>query len=363
MEREILLKLYNRLTGFVEKLPGGLQKPILRELVPIRETFLESRPASLLLLGNDTSPPSGFLANLGMKNLEVCGLVDNGWRTFESRALGAIQLLDARAGSPVPEAALLQKKPDLIVWLQGPEMAPASTLSASAALLRDYCPASIPLVAWAIEPSAAPRAASAIAAERQLSSRGGRIFHDREFFAEAVCELLPNPAKLSFARLTAARKAQATIARSLLKSFSAVCGVIGVQPIPLADLPILTTLQTLMVTLIIQTTQRRASPKLVAEFLGALGFNIGAGFLFRESARALIKIFPFWGNAVSGLVAGAGTYAIGQAAIAYFIEGLPVEETRRLFSKLKPGSKTFAHAQLPPPLPEPGDSEKAASDQ
>ena len=35
----------------MEKLPGGLQKPILRELVPIRELYLEQRPARILLLG------------------------------------------------------------------------------------------------------------------------------------------------------------------------------------------------------------------------------------------------------------------------------------------------------------------------
>jgi len=96
--------------------------------------------------------------------------------------------------------------------------------------------------------------------------------------------------------------------------------VIGVQPIPLADMPILTTLQTLMVGMIIHTTGRPFSVRLVAEFLGALGFDIGARLVLREGARAIVKVIPIWGNAVSGFIAGAGTYAIGKAAIAYFIE-------------------------------------------
>ncbi len=57
--------------------------------------------------------------------------------------------------------------------------------------------------------------------------------------------------------------------------------------------------------------------------------NVGAAFLFREGARAVVKFFPGWGNAVSGAVAGAGTYAIGLAATGYFVDGLPMEEARK----------------------------------
>jgi len=117
--------------------------------------------------------------------------------------------------------------------------------------------------------------------------------------------------------------------------------LIGVQPIPLADMPILTTLQSLLVGLIVYVSGRRASARLIAEFAGALGVNIGAGFVFREGARALLKIFPVWGNAISGIVAGAGTYAVGRAAIAYFIEDLPIQETKKLFRKLQPGLESF----------------------
>jgi uncharacterized protein (DUF697 family) len=165
--------------------------------------------------------------------------------------------------------------------------------------------------------------------------------------AEALCTCLPNGAKLEFARLTLARGAQAHIASTLLKSFTAVCGVIGVQPIPLADMPILTTLQSLLVGLIVYVSGRRVSARLIAEFVGALGFNIGAGFVFREGARALLKIFPVWGNAISGIIAGAGTYAVGRAAIAYFIEDLPLQETKKLFRKLQPGLNSFKERALP----------------
>jgi uncharacterized protein (DUF697 family) len=72
-----------------------------------------------------------------------------------------------------------------------------------------------------------------------------------------------------------------------------------------------------------------------AEFFGALGLNIGAGMVFREGARAAIKLLPGWGNAISGGVAAAGTYAIGRSAIGYFIEGISLAEARKLFHRKK----------------------------
>ncbi|HEY5793307.1 MAG TPA: hypothetical protein VIS74_08410, partial [Chthoniobacterales bacterium] len=135
----------------------------------------------------------------------------------------------------------------------------------------------------------------------------------------ALCGYLPNAAKLDFARLMGARHAQAELARTLLNSFSAICGIIGTQPIPIADLPVLTSLQTLMVGLIIHVSGRKAGPKLIAEFLAAVGVNLGAGLLLREGARTVVRFVPGFGSAVSGFIAGGGTFLIGKAAIAYFI--------------------------------------------
>ena len=106
------------------------------------------------------------------------------------------------------------------------------------------------------------------------------------------------------------------------------------QPIPVADMPLLFSIQATMVALIIHTSGRPASFKLASEFLAALGVSAGAGFLFRETARALLRFIPIWGNAVSGIIAGTGTYAIGRAAITYFIDDSPLVETRRLFLSL-----------------------------
>ncbi len=345
MNRDSLLTVYDRLAGLIDKLPGGLQKPILRELTPIRQVFLEQRAPRVMLVGNPAGSAQEVLATLGADHLETGGS-DNGWRSYRISGRGEILILDARKDVPQEHVkiALARLQPDLVLFLEMPD-APAADWKSFVSLCGFV---EAPIVA--LTSGSAFRLQALLSAEHTLAHRVPRVVSaDDPACVEAICAALPLPAQLEFARLTNARRAQAHIAGSLLKSFSAVCGVIGVQPIPLADMPILTTLQTLMVGMIIHTTGRPFSARLVAEFLGALGFNIGAGLVMREGARAIVRIVPIWGNAVSGFIAGAGTYAIGKAAIAYFIEETPITETRKIFRSLLPrfGKKRKTSPALP----------------
>lgn len=349
MNREDLITLYDRFARLVEKLPGGLQKPILRELTPIRNLFLEQRSARLILLGGTPQSVPETLHRLFGITVET-GESDHGWRSYHVPDRGTIQILDARGDTPtaVVEGAIAFITPDAALFLKDQDDSVSGLESAAERI--DLCPKDIPLVGVALGgDSARARLSALMSADRSFFARQVAVCSPEagDSVAETVCALLPSPAKLEFARITAAKAAQAQIAGSLLKSFTAVCGVIGLQPIPLADMPVLTALQTLMVGLIIHTTGRPVSPRLIAEFLGALGINIGAGMVFRESARAIIKVVPFWGNAVSGMVAGAGTYALGRAAIAYFIEESPITETKKLFQTLLPGWDAFKRRRLP----------------
>ncbi len=346
MNRDSLLTVYDRLAGLIEKLPGGLQKPILRELTPIRQVFLEQRAPRLMLVGAPSGPTRDILASLGATQLETGGS-DNGWRSYRVPGRGEVLILDARQGVSNDQlrTGLDRQHPDVILFVETPGTCDKDWKES----VTRCCLVDCPVVALASE--SAFRLQAMLSAEQSLAHRVPRVLSaDDPARIEAVCAALPLPAQLEFARLTNARRAQAHIASSLLKSFSAVCGVIGVQPIPLADMPILTTLQTLMVGMIIHTTGRPFSGRLVAEFLGALGFNIGAGFVLREGARAIVRVVPIWGNAVSGFIAGAGTYAIGKAAIAYFIEETPIHETRKMFRSLLPRlGRKKSLPELPPP--------------
>jgi uncharacterized protein (DUF697 family) len=121
----------------------------------------------------------------------------------------------------------------------------------------------------------------------------------------------------------------------VIKSVTAICAAVGTQPIPLADFPILTSLQATMVAAIMHISGREWNVKLAGEFIAALGANIGAGLVLREGARAAAKLVPIWGNAISGAVAGGGTYTIGRSASAYFIEGVSLTDARHMFRRKK----------------------------
>ena len=348
ISRETLLNFYDRFTRLVEKLPGGLQKPILRELMPIRELFLEQRPARILLLGAAGKSVPELLRALAGITVET-GASDNGWRTYRVPERGDLLVLDARSDTPeeVVAGALGRNLPDAAILIREDNDREQGIENAAQRL--KPLGSEIPLVGIALGGNTSrARLAAALQSHQIFAARKTAISSpdDGEATAEKIAGMLPNSARLEFARLTGAREAQRQIASSLLKSFTAVCGVIGLQPIPLADMPILTSLQTLMVGLIIYTTGKPVNARTFAEFLGALGLNIGAGILLREGARAMIKFIPFWGHAISGMVAGAGTYAVGRAAIAYFIEDIPLSESRKLFQKLLPTWRTFASRRL-----------------
>ena len=87
----------------------------------------------------------------------------------------------------------------------------------------------------------------------------------------------------------------------------------------------------MMVSGVMYLSGRERSLRAATEFVGAIGANVGAGMLLREGARALLKFVPGWGNVVCGMVAGAGTYAIGHAASAYFLEGVTISDARKAY--------------------------------
>jgi uncharacterized protein (DUF697 family) len=182
----------------------------------------------------------------------------------------------------------------------------------------------------------------------QLSSGAEPANEKSRLLISLLARNLPNQARIEMLRIARDRSAQTEVAQTLVKSTTAICAAIGAQPIPLADLPILTTLQLVMVSGIMYLSGRERSLRAATEFVAALGANVGAGMLLREGARAVLKFFPGWGNVVCGMVAGAGTYAIGRAAIVYFVEGLSLKEAKRTYiASRKKRSKREQMPSLP----------------
>jgi uncharacterized protein len=147
---------------------------------------------------------------------------------------------------------------------------------------------------------------------------------------------LPDAGRGTFVRIARVRGLQEELASNLTRATAAICAGVAALPIPVADVIPITTLQVTLIAGIAWLSGRPLDRKAAAEFLAAMGANVGLGYAFREGARALIKfVFPGAGGMVSGAVAFAGTLAIGAAARSYFLRGGSIEDAKNAFEGVK----------------------------
>jgi uncharacterized protein (DUF697 family) len=377
MNRQTLLSIYERLEAIISKLPGPLQSAVMGELKPIKEIFLSQRLARIGVVGKPNADASALLSGLLGSDLQMIETKQNGgWITYELHGRGGFRILDARRLNETSltwnalAGAISEENPDLFVFLvDGSQPIELGLECEQTVRLLDMAElrhqSKAGLIGVIDLPSATPPAvveARRLELQAWLSAPGrlsahfvksvavcsfvrfrvdGSIDPDRDerrnldVLGELLTRELPGDAQVEMARLVKAKKVQLEIAQHLVRSLTTVCAAIGVQPIPFADFPILTAIQVAMVSGIMHVSGRELGLKAAAEFFGALGANIGVGMVFREGARAAAKLLPGWGNAISGGVAAAGTYAIGRSAIGYFIEGISIAEARRLFQRQK----------------------------
>jgi predicted GTPase len=164
----------------------------------------------------------------------------------------------------------------------------------------------------------------------------GTVRGDERWRIDDLCDrifhTLPEAGRGIFARVARVQRLQEEMAQNLSRATAALCAALAVLSIPVADLVTITSLQVAMVIAIAWLAGRTLDAKAAAEFLGGLGVNVGAAFGLREVARALTKfVFPGAGAVVSGVVAFAGTMAIGAAARAYYLRGATLEEARKAY--------------------------------
>ncbi len=154
---------------------------------------------------------------------------------------------------------------------------------------------------------------------------------------------LPDAGRGTLVRIARVRGLQEDLANNLTRATAAICAGVAALPIPVADVIPITMLQVTLIAGIAWLSGRPLDRKAAAEFLGAMGANVGVGFAFREGARALIKfVFPGAGSMVSGAVAFAGTLAIGAAARNYFLRGSSIEDAKKTFDDTKTSPDTSA---------------------
>lgn len=153
---------------------------------------------------------------------------------------------------------------------------------------------------------------------RAVSSIAG---HGLDGLSEAMILALPEEARLEAARaLTRAQEGRVRIGTEIVQACTAVSVTVGLTPIPLSDMVLLGPLQAMMVSSLAYLSGRSWGKKTVAEWLASLGVVGGIGMGLRFSAQTIAKFVPGAGNVVSAGVAGAGTTAMGQSAIKYFLK-------------------------------------------
>ena len=364
MNQTTLVQIAERLETLAGKLPERIRRPLLRELTPLKELFLKQRRPRFLFVGSSKTPMQEIIHMLFASESDesrsrgITLIPVHRWTEWTIPGRGTISILDARDAGDSVQAQIeeeLQREPaDMIFFFDDGE----SDLNKPVALrLGDTKIIGLSL-------GSEKRAAQL---EQVLNAQpvGNRLVSvarlretglaDKRRLMSLLAEELPNEAKIEMIRISRDRQAQAHVAQMLIKSTTAICAAIGTQPIPLADMPILTSLQLLMVSGIMYISGRERSLRAATEFITALGANVGAGMLLREGARAMLKFFPGWGNVVCGMVAGAGTYAIGRAATAYFLEGASLKDARQTY--LKSRKKRSRRA-----LPTTTDSVRQAND-
>ena len=375
MNQQLLLNIYEKIEALVSRLPGPLQSAVLNELRPIKQIFIAQRPARIALLGQAPANASALLSALLGSELK---LVDSdhssGWVSYEQKGKGGFRVLDARQLHPSSRSwadltnVLAEEAPDLCLFLidgNNPGDLPAYNEQTIRVLdfVRERYDRKVPLIGVVDFPATVPQQTvdkRRLELQTWLSSQGGMASHfvravavssfvrfrqdgtldvERDerrnirMLGDLLARELPDEAQVDMARLVGAKELQTELSLRLVRSATAISAAIGAQPIPLADFPILTTLQFAMVAGVMHIGGRELSLRAAAEFVGALGMNIGVGMVFRESARAAVKVLPGWGNAISGGIAAAGTYGIGRAATSYFIDGLALADVRRFLER------------------------------
>jgi uncharacterized protein (DUF697 family) len=347
-----LITLYDKIEKLVQRLPDTLQKPILREITPIKTLFLLQRPPRFALLGERSADKAElinaiFRAEVLPDSADM--LHDGTWQTLTLRGRGTLRLLDARrpVSAATAKTALAAEPPDVYLLVRGTGAGRGfkGDLEHAAQLLEfaeARHPARPPLLAIQLGAGSRDSLPTSIHDHPVLAARLAQTLRfsgspaDIATVVGIIASLLPEETRLETARLSGDRELQSQLARTVVRSVTAICGAVGTQPIPLADFPILTSLQASMVAAIMHISGREMSMRLAGEFMAAMGASVGAALVLREGARAVLKFVPIWGDFVSGAIAAGGTYAIGRAASAYFVEGMSLKQARELFRKKRP---------------------------
>lgn len=143
-------------------------------------------------------------------------------------------------------------------------------------------------------------------------------------------------------------------ANQLVRRTALLSGLMGLEPVPLLDIPIQLAAQMRMLLKLAALHGRLEPGDGSREMLVAVAGGLGA----RLAAQQAAKLVPVLGWVVSGLLSGLTTWVLGQAAIAYFDGSL--EDQVSGLRRLRRGSRK--HGGKARSLPPDGDSEECVEE-
>lgn len=397
MKNENLIEIIDLILKHIDKFPSRLKESIKKELMIIKELVVDTRSPKTMIIGRRGAGKSSLVNAIFGNKVAAVGSVlsETGkpqWHEYAEKR-GTLRILDTRGlgDNTKPESAnfedafqeimdaIKDECPDIILFLCkakevdsriSEDIQNVVHIKNEISKIHKY---EIPIISAItqvdeldpkrIEPPYDNEIKrkniedSTMAMSRSFSSNGIDLlktvpvsayaeyeneelvynnYWNIDTLVEYLIEALPDEAQLEMARISRLAKIQKKAARKLVASTATVCAGIAATPIPVADILPITAAQTGMIIGIGYIAGKPLSKETAKEFIAALGVNVGTGFVLREIARATVKfVFPGAGNAISAGVAAAGTWAIGEAAIAYFIDNKPIEEVKDIGNKAR----------------------------
>lgn len=389
--------IYDMLLDLLKFIPGPLKSKIEKELQMIKELIFESRAPRFVFIGRRGAGKSSLINAIFGEHVAKIGSVKSQtgkskWHTY-SNSKGSMEILDTRGlgeGSKPDEehseeneikeikSSIAEQCPDVIIFLCKAKETDSrinedlENLKELTKFIFETHKYEIPILTVAtqadeVDPASDrippfrkpekfanieastdnlykkvlaefPQSTFKIAVSSYLEfNENNKIEIDWRWNIDKLIELLlehiPNSAHLMLAKISRIKSSQKKVARTIIAAAASICAAIASEPIPLADLPFITGVQIAMIIGIGYVGGHELNKKAAMEFMSAMGLNIGAAFGLRELARGLVKLIPGAGSVISAGIASAGTFAIGEAAISYFIDKKSKVETKNKFDE------------------------------
>src|SRR4026209_1121572 len=110
MNQNTLVQIAERLEGLASKLPERIRRPVLRELIPPKQLFLQQRKPRFLVIGSSKTPMPEIIDALfapdSHEGLNVTLTPVHRWIEWTIPGHGTVSILDARDAGDFAQAQI-----------------------------------------------------------------------------------------------------------------------------------------------------------------------------------------------------------------------------------------------------------------